>query len=73
VLSTISAFQIGRDYHDLGYGLDDPAGVGTGNSRNGFATKTISTTNGPITIDVPRDRNGTFEPKSCPNARGGSG
>jgi len=43
VLSTISAFQIGRDYHDLGYGLDDPAGVGTGNSRNGFATKPGST------------------------------
>ena len=52
--------------HDLGYERDDPTGVGTGNSRNGFATKTISTTNGPITIDVPRDRNGTFEPKIVP-------
>ncbi len=52
--------------HDLGYERDDPAGVGTGNSRNGFATKTIATTNGPITIDVPRDRNGTFEPKIVP-------
>jgi putative transposase len=52
--------------HDLGYERDDPAGVGTGNSRNGFATKTISTTNGPITIDVPRDRNGAFEPKIVP-------
>lgn len=49
--------------HDLGYERDDPAGVGTGNSRNGFAAKTIATTNGLITIDVPRDRNGTFEPK----------
>jgi putative transposase len=52
--------------HDLGYERDDPAGVGTGNSRNGFATKTISTRNGPITLDVPRDRNGTFEPKIVP-------
>lgn len=52
--------------HDLGYERDDPAGVGTGNSRNGFSTKTIATTNGPITIDVPRDRNGTFEPKIVP-------
>jgi putative transposase len=52
--------------HDLGYERDDPAGVGTGNSRNGFATKTIATTNGPITIEVPRDRNGTFEPKIVP-------
>jgi len=52
--------------HDLGYEREDPAGVGPGNSRNGFATKTIATTNGPITIDVPRDRNGTFEPKIVP-------
>jgi hypothetical protein len=52
--------------HDLGYERDDPAGVGTGNSRNGFSAKTMSTTNGPITIDVPRDRNGTFEPKIVP-------
>src|SRR5215207_8199847 len=32
--------------HHLGYGRDDPAGAGTGNSRNGSATKTASTTNG---------------------------
>lgn len=52
--------------HDLGYEHGDPAGVGSGNSRNGSARKTISTTNGPITLDVPRDRNGTFEPKIVP-------
>jgi putative transposase len=52
--------------HDLGYERGDPAGVGSGNSRNGSARKTISTTNGPVTIDVPRDRNGTFEPKIVP-------
>ena len=34
----------------LGYDRDDPAGHGTGNSRNGFSQKTVSTTNGPITI-----------------------
>src|SRR6478735_3042152 len=34
--------------HDLGYERDDPAGVGTGNSRNGFSTKTISTTTGRL-------------------------
>jgi putative transposase len=52
--------------HELGYERDDPAGAGSGNSRNGFSTKTISTTNGPVTIDVPRDRNGSFEPKIVP-------
>jgi putative transposase len=52
--------------HDLGYERGDPAGAGSGNSRNGIGRKTVSTTNGPITIDVPRDRNGTFEPKIVP-------
>ncbi|MCA1672117.1 MAG: IS256 family transposase [Actinobacteria bacterium] len=52
--------------HELGYERDDPGGAGSGNSRNGHSTKTISTTNGPVTIDVPRDRNGAFEPKIVP-------
>jgi transposase-like protein len=43
--------------HTLGYERDDPAGAGSGNSRNGTSRKTISTTNGPVTLDVPRDRN----------------
>src|ERR1700710_2264979 len=52
--------------HTLGYERDDPAGHGTGNSRNGSSTKTVSTTNGPVTITVPRDRNGEFEPRIVP-------
>jgi putative transposase len=52
--------------HHLGYDRDDPAGAGTGNSRNGSSTKTVSTTNGPVTISVPRDRNGEFEPQIVP-------
>jgi len=32
------------------------------NSRNGFYSKTIKTTQGPVDIEVPRDRNGEFEP-----------
>ena len=52
--------------HHLGYERDDPAGHGSGNSRNGSATKTVSTTNGPVTITVPRDRNGEFEPQIVP-------
>ncbi len=52
--------------HHLGYDRDDPAGAGSGNSRNGASTKTVSTTNGPVDIKVPRDRNGEFEPKIVP-------
>jgi len=50
----------------LGYERGDPAGAGTGNSRNGSTVKTVSTTNGPVTISVPRDRNGEFEPRIVP-------
>jgi putative transposase len=52
--------------HELGYERGDPAGAGSGNSRNGTSQKTVSTPNGPVTIDVPRDRNGSFEPKIVP-------
>jgi hypothetical protein len=55
--------------HHLGYERDDPAGHGTGNSRNGSSAKTVSTTNGPVTITVPRDRNGEFEPQIVPKRR----
>jgi putative transposase len=47
----------------LGYEPYDPAGHNSGNSRNGFRTKTVITDIGPITLDVPRDRAGSFEPK----------
>jgi putative transposase len=50
----------------LGYESGDPAGQGSGNSRNGKTIKTVSTTNGPVEIDVPRDRNGSFQPRIVP-------
>jgi putative transposase len=59
----------GEMSHHLGYDRDDPAGAGTGNSRNGASTKTVSTTTGPVTIRVPRDRNGEFEPKIVPKRK----
>ena len=52
--------------HELGYRRGDPAGAGSGNSRNGHSQKTISTPNGPVTLNVPRDRNGAVEPKIVP-------
>ena len=50
----------------LGYEAGDPAGRGTGNSRNGSSTKTVSSPTGPIDLSVPRDRNGEFEPRIVP-------
>ncbi|AKT52125.1 transposase [Arsenicicoccus sp. oral taxon 190] len=48
----------------LGYDKHDPAGRGSGNSRNGMRSKTVITDNaGPVEIEVPRDRNGSFEPQ----------
>ena len=49
--------------HYLGYEKHDVAGYGTGNSRNGSSPKTIKGETGEVTIEVPRDRNGTFEPQ----------
>src|SRR6202000_2386320 len=48
----------------LGYEKHTPAGAGTGNIRNGARSKTVLTEHsGPVEIDVPRDRQGTFEPQ----------
>lgn len=46
----------------LGYDKHDPVGRNGENSRNGTRTKTVLTEIGPVEIDVPRDRDGTFEP-----------
>jgi putative transposase len=47
----------------LGYEphLEPPGG--TGNARNGSTPKTLMTEHGPVPIDTPRDRNGSFEPQ----------
>ncbi|KWW97660.1 hypothetical protein TH66_19150 [Carbonactinospora thermoautotrophica] len=41
----------------------DPAGGNGGNSRNGYRSTTVPTDVGPVQIAVPRDRDGSFEPK----------
>jgi transposase-like protein len=47
----------------LGYDKHDPTGRNGGNSRNGTRSKTVMTEVGPVELDVPRDRDGTFDPK----------
>jgi putative transposase len=53
----------GEMNHHLGYAKHDVAGYGSGNSRNGKSPKTLKGEAGEITIEVPRDRNGTIEPQ----------
>ena len=55
---------LGAEMDDhLGYEKGDPAGRGTGNSRNGHYGKTLTTQAGPVRISVPRDRNAESGPQ----------
>ena len=47
----------------LGYEKNSALGNNSGNSRNGYGKKTITSDYGDCEISVPRDRNGEFEPK----------
>lgn len=49
--------------HHLGYEKHAAAGRGSGNSRNGTSRKTLKGDVGEVTIEIPRDRNGDFEPR----------
>ncbi len=61
---------LGAELSDhLGYEKGDPAGRGSGNSRNGHSVKTVLSEDGAIEIAVPRDRNGTFEPQLVPKGQ----
>ena len=46
----------------LGYDKHDPVGRNRGNSRNGKRAKTVLTDSGEVEVEVPRDRDGSFEP-----------
>jgi putative transposase len=48
----------------LGYERHDPAGRGSGNSRNGVTGKTLLTEVGGVDLAVPRNRKGSFAPRS---------
>ena len=50
----------------LGYEKGDPAGRGSGNSRNGATPKVVASEVGDIDLATPRDRAGTFEPRLVP-------
>jgi putative transposase len=68
--ATVLERALGAELDDhLGYVKGDPAGAGSGNSRNGHYPKTVTTTAGPVRIAVPRDRNATFEPRIVPKGQ----
>jgi putative transposase len=50
----------------LGYEKNERAGKGNENRRNGYGKKTVVTEQGELTLGVPRDRNGEFEPQIVP-------
>ena len=52
--------------HHLGYDPHEVAGRGSGNSRNGKGKKRVQGGEGEFEIEVPRDRNGTFDPVIVP-------
>jgi len=49
--------------HNLGYAKHARGAAKKDNSRNGHSKKTVRTTTGPLEIEVPRDRNGDYEPQ----------
>ena len=50
--------------HHLGYTQYEHKGHHTGNSRNGYSTKTLKGHHGAIEIQTPRDRNASFDPQT---------
>lgn len=52
--------------HHLGYGPGDKAPAEQSNRRNGSTRKTLRTEHGPVEVEVPRDREGSFEPQVVP-------
>lgn len=47
----------------LGYSKYDYKNKDTDDSRNGYSKKTVTSSMGPIDLDIPRDRNGEFDPQ----------
>ncbi len=53
----------------LGYEKHEPAGKNSGNSRNGKSRKTLKGDFGELPIEIPRDRNASFEPLIVPKGQ----
>lgn len=63
-LKTTIEKALGAELDDhLGYEKHSLNGRNSGNSRNGFSSKTVKSDSGDILLSTPRDRNGSFEPE----------
>lgn len=67
-LTVERAMDAELDKH-LGYGKHAVEGKNTGNSRNGYSSKSLKGDFGEVEISTPRDRNSTFEPQLIPNGQ----
>lgn len=56
----------GEMRHHLGYESNDKIDKKTKNRRNGYGNKTVHTSSGEVDIQVPRDRDSSFDPKLVP-------
>lgn len=52
--------------HHLGYAHGEAKPEDVTNHRNGKSAKTVLTDGGPLTLDIPRDRHGNFDPLLIP-------
>src|SRR5690606_29068565 len=52
--------------HHLGYGMGEERPEQSTNQRNGSSAKTVLTDAGPVRLDIPRDRDGSFAPILIP-------
>ncbi|MGH1352546.1 MAG: IS256 family transposase [Methyloligellaceae bacterium] len=63
---TVEAALKGEMSHHLGYEPHEAKGRNSGNSRNGYSSKTLKGDHGEVEINTPRDRDGSFEPQIIP-------
>lgn len=50
----------------MGYLKGDKGELVVDNKRNGYSQKTVKSQFGELEVDIPRDRNGEFDPKIIP-------
>jgi len=66
IAPTLQAMLEAEMNEHLGYAKHSPKGKNSGNSRNGHSLKTLKTSFGEAEMDIPRDRNGDFNPIIVP-------
>jgi putative transposase len=63
IKSTVERILKAEQEAHLGYEPHRKQDESQDNSRNGYSKKTVKTTAGPVELDIPRDRKGTFDPQ----------